>query len=539
MAITNYKTANNVSVVFAAGIDSVTTSLPVETGKGDLFPSVFPYKATLEETDANSNIIKREIVDVTNRVWDILTISRATESCPQSYTATTQTANALDFTAWAFVSLRITAIEMDGLHNEVVTDDNTTNIVHKTGTETITWDKTHTGDLIIDVDKGKTSSISAPTLDESLVNKKYVDDQVSLAATPASTGKLYVAWEDVVAWDALYVDTTTWEVFKTDATDQNKRNFVWFANSAALTWANVLVNKTYDDNQSGLTIWETYYLSWFIEGATWNLETTPVVPFTSNVNSTSYDVWMVDFNQFWGLTNVKITDIEMALFRNWNPTGNIRAIVSGKVAPTLSLNEWTLSDNSIASATIGNSSPYSTYSFNFASTTPIVGNGNCYFWFYHDQPNGTTNRISLWGTASWGTIYQRRINLTDTWSNTASWIRAYIKVDYIDLDTGIAWTISSAPKPLWVEEIPLSLQIVPVWLADSATSIDVTNPKQGGWIARGTTIGAATVTTWFYPTQVIYSDTINTQCFLDEENISNKTQTWFDIDWAYDWVARG
>lgn len=89
---------------------------------------------------------------------------------------------------------------------------------------------------------------------------------------------------------------------------------------------------------------------------------------------------------------------------------------------------------------------------------------------------------------------------------------------------GTPWAIATTP---WTNNFL-------VWLAVSTTQLLIKNYSRK---AKWTSWGAWTVTIWFYPTIVIYSDTANTSCFLDEAAISNKTETWFDISGAFDRVA--
>jgi hypothetical protein len=55
--------------------------------------------------------------------------------------------------------------------------------------------------------------------------------------------------------------------------------------------------------------------------------------------------------------------------------------------------------------------------------------------------------------------------------------------------------------------------------------------------AKWTSGWAVTVVVWFYPVVVITSVVGGWNVYLDEQHISNKTDIWFDISWAYDRVA--
>lgn len=65
-----YKGANNAYSTLAAAIDDTTTTITVQTGEGDRFPSTFPFPIT----------VNSEIMLCTNRSGDTLTVTRGAES---------------------------------------------------------------------------------------------------------------------------------------------------------------------------------------------------------------------------------------------------------------------------------------------------------------------------------------------------------------------------------------------------------------------------------------------------------------------------
>jgi len=60
---------NNASSLLAAGIDARQNTLAVKSSEGSRFPSVFPFRVTVEN----------EIMECTNRVDDVLTVTRGVE----------------------------------------------------------------------------------------------------------------------------------------------------------------------------------------------------------------------------------------------------------------------------------------------------------------------------------------------------------------------------------------------------------------------------------------------------------------------------
>ncbi|HHE5967934.1 TPA: hypothetical protein ACPE2G_000300 [Citrobacter braakii] len=86
---------NNAQTVLASGINSTATTLTVNTGTGNLFPSPVPgtsfFKLTLVDSATGS---LTEIVHVTARTGDIMTIERGQESTiPRAWSANDIVAN--------------------------------------------------------------------------------------------------------------------------------------------------------------------------------------------------------------------------------------------------------------------------------------------------------------------------------------------------------------------------------------------------------------------------------------------------------------
>jgi hypothetical protein len=69
-----------------------------------------------------------------------------------------------------------------------------------------------------------------------------------------------------------YYSISAWNVYKTDASNSSKINFVWFAANTAITWNNILVDTSWISNtKSWLTTWSDYYLT----ATPWAIWTTP------------------------------------------------------------------------------------------------------------------------------------------------------------------------------------------------------------------------------------------------------------------------
>lgn len=99
------KVANNATALVPSAVSSTQTTVTVETGKGSLFPILGAsdyYYATLVDTSDNLEIVK-----VTARTDDVMTIARAQESTL-----------AIPFPANSRLEHRITAATVEAIIDE-------------------------------------------------------------------------------------------------------------------------------------------------------------------------------------------------------------------------------------------------------------------------------------------------------------------------------------------------------------------------------------------------------------------------------------
>jgi len=117
-------------------------------------------------------------------------------SCPASSSATTQTTTAFSFDADDYIELTPVAEINEEMRSAINTLDadkaDDTAVVHNTWNETIAWIKTFSSSPIV----------PTPTTDYQVAPKKYVDD---LLASVSATVSSAIAWEDLTAWNALFV----------------------------------------------------------------------------------------------------------------------------------------------------------------------------------------------------------------------------------------------------------------------------------------------------------------------------------------------
>jgi len=109
MTYINYQSKNNAQSTIFWWIGAWATSVIVKTWEWALFPSTFPALLTLEHYDTiwtNQVVTKREIVKMTNRVWDVCTIVRGFWTCVQDDSANpkVQGNTALSFVDWDVIS---------------------------------------------------------------------------------------------------------------------------------------------------------------------------------------------------------------------------------------------------------------------------------------------------------------------------------------------------------------------------------------------------------------------------------------------------
>lgn len=117
----NYEARNNVKSELYAPISSLATSIQVASWQWERRWNTFPMLATLENIDSNGVVQKREIVEITARSGDILTVVRKIAPCLASDTANTQWATSFSFNAGDMISNYIAKEYLDKI-NEAIDD---------------------------------------------------------------------------------------------------------------------------------------------------------------------------------------------------------------------------------------------------------------------------------------------------------------------------------------------------------------------------------------------------------------------------------
>jgi hypothetical protein len=269
-----------------------------------------------------------------------------------------------------------------------------------------------------------------------------------------STKEIFVAWEDITAWNALYIHTD-WKAYKTDASNSSKINFIWFATNTVSSWWNVIVDTSWVSNtQTWLTIWSDYYLWWDI-GASSNIT-------VDSWTGSNFDIWystdeFAVWQTFTTTDNLYISKVEVYLWKTWSPTDNL-------IMEIRSNTTWSViaTSNTVISWTT-------------LTTTPTKQE----FLFNFSIPAWTTYTIYISRTGGLSPtnfygIYDTSSNIYAWWSAyryNSNWTPAAIAVDLrfiITANTLIFWWKISS-----IDYIPLWLPIVKIWQAISATAIKI------------------------------------------------------------------
>lgn len=115
---------NNAKAILQSNVvDTNATSIPIPSNKIALFSTKYPYSVTYEKTNPAGEVIKREIMSVTGKSGNNLVVSRRSEFCPFTDSASTQTKTAVTLDAGGIIEERLTADFMNK-----VQDINTLNV---------------------------------------------------------------------------------------------------------------------------------------------------------------------------------------------------------------------------------------------------------------------------------------------------------------------------------------------------------------------------------------------------------------------------
>lgn len=123
MPFQKYVPWNNAQGTLLAGISAGAGTMILGSGQGDRFPSTFPFLCEVKQNDAVAPyaVLKREIVKVTGRTGDTLTMTRSAGTCLPNDASNTPGTTAFSFSSGDTVTLTVTAETIKDIQDEVET----------------------------------------------------------------------------------------------------------------------------------------------------------------------------------------------------------------------------------------------------------------------------------------------------------------------------------------------------------------------------------------------------------------------------------
>lgn len=210
MTFQKYQTGNNVVGFLDAWLSASWTTMIMKSEYAELFPThaggaTKDYLLTLEQIDTVTKaVLKREIVKVKGRAWNIFTIERWAWTCPWSDTATEQGNNAYPFSSGDKVILSITAENDKDIKDEL---------------ERLEAGKKDNFDFAdISISDLKDWPSETPANNEYLKwneaaqrYEPWVVEATDIPEVTALANNDYLAGEDITKWDILFAET--WPTF--------------------------------------------------------------------------------------------------------------------------------------------------------------------------------------------------------------------------------------------------------------------------------------------------------------------------------------
>lgn len=419
-----------------------------------------------------------EVVKVTAKSGNALTIVRAYEPCPINANATVMTQAPQVFDVWDFAYMNMTASDLIELWVLIDTKQNNCVMLTKSANYTFIWNEANntwfstnttswnityslnpalfpttngmyefticksTNDVntvIIDVWAWKTidtvqtyiltnfmESVTIRIASSTFVKIIAATNRTVVVPAISTTQSTFTAWENIIAWNALRIHTD-WKVYKTTLWSI----FQWFASNTANTNENVIVDIQWvTTSLSWLSINSSYYL--------WSLSNwTPTTITTNSVSSTlnwtlspTANVWQTfTMSESWTLQSITIR-----MRNDWSGSWSVSMSVLNWVWWSVL---WT-STNTVANTSIWWS--YSNFTFNFSNIS-LSATSWLYFkiifswswsWWIYVQWDSTNNIYNWWGYYS---------NDTAWWTNADLWfILNYTPKSYVN------WTISNTTE---------------------------------------------------------------------------------------------
>lgn len=137
MVFQKFKGINDLETKILVPITWSSNTVILDTWEWLKWWSAFPIKWCFISFDSQNRIVKKEVINVTWRTDDILSITRAVEKCKTSYNATTLENIAFSFDNWDYLFNFISAWVFDDINDEIMNKQAT--LISWTNIKRINW----------------------------------------------------------------------------------------------------------------------------------------------------------------------------------------------------------------------------------------------------------------------------------------------------------------------------------------------------------------------------------------------------------------
>lgn len=435
MQYSNFVMLNNVHASLSIAVWSVATTIQLTSWQWSRFWTVFPQIATLESFE-EWKVTKREIVKITARNGDNLTVVRAFAPCPENDDANTQSQSSFSFQADDTISLLIPKEIFDKIHDAI--NDIYDNWTNKLRTEVVSW-------LQIQVNAWPVLVWSAYynfagdtiTLTDNATNYVEIDEDWTLVAN--------TTWRTDDNTKIAMVVTSSWSV--TSIADRRLWTIGW-----KIGWLNIheLTEKTNVDpddefilsdseniwNNKKASLKNIYWKAQWIAGS--NISKGDIVSLTdlSESNSSAVYIWntvpSMAIKVYWNGWSSDTISAYLGIVWSWQNI-EVRIETDDNWKPS-----WTLVHND-ATATVPTSSLSTTVALidiTFASAIELAKDQR-YWVKFSCASLDASNHSFVW---SW-TNYGAENIMTSDWSNRSRYV--WTETSSITINTTAGWSLFS------------------------------------------------------------------------------------------------
>jgi len=325
--------------------------------------------------------------------------------------------------------------------------------------------------------------IVTATYNSSLNVFQFVWQEATVVAGEVTkTTSLFTAWEDIEVWRSLYMNAD-WSVYKTDASDSTKINFVWYATETITSWNPISVNTSWiDSNQTWLTIAKSYFLD--------NPQIVSTSPWTNIVQALwNWSVWWAEnviwystaqwkqWQSFTAVSDDFLWGVILSLIKKNAPTDNLECRLYASDKTTL----IATATNVIAWATISTS--FSDHTFNFDNIQLV----NWTWYFLEVVRSWSVNTTNYFGWNDyWVDVYAWWSSFK--WSTTVWTATTWDKTFTLEI---LIWVFDN----WFVSLIPWD-NVVKVWESISATAMNIISTWLTPWLWIKCSVAQSVTWTW-------------------------------------------